>query len=117
MDRDRILLTPGPLTTTLRTKLAMLRDWGSWDTDFIAVTARVRAALLDIIHGTDSSFRPSTLSVHSTRAADPKSVASSPLDTTTACTSGVRPSRCTRAVRRGSSGSAPGLPAGPRQVP
>ena len=31
MDRDRILLTPGPLTTTLRTKLAMLRDWGSWD--------------------------------------------------------------------------------------
>ena len=28
MDRDRILLTPGPLTTTLRTKLAMLHDWG-----------------------------------------------------------------------------------------
>ena len=24
MDRDPILLTPGPLTTTLRTKLAML---------------------------------------------------------------------------------------------
>ena len=37
-----ILLTPGPLTTTLRTKLAMLRDWGSWDADFNAVTARVR---------------------------------------------------------------------------
>ena len=37
MDRDRILLTPGPLTTTLRTKLAMLKDWGSWDGDFIAV--------------------------------------------------------------------------------
>ena len=34
MDRDRILLTPGPLTTTLRTKLAMLKDWGSWDADF-----------------------------------------------------------------------------------
>jgi 2-aminoethylphosphonate-pyruvate transaminase len=29
MDRDHILLTPGPLTTTLRTKLAMLKDWGS----------------------------------------------------------------------------------------
>ena len=40
MDRDRILLTPGPLTTTLRTKLAMLRDWGSWDSDFNEVTAR-----------------------------------------------------------------------------
>ena len=50
MDRDRILLTPGPLTTTLRTKLAMLRDWGSWDADFNAVTARVRASLLRIAH-------------------------------------------------------------------
>jgi 2-aminoethylphosphonate-pyruvate transaminase len=39
-------LTPGPLTTTLRTKLAMLRDWGSWDSDFNAVTARVRKSLL-----------------------------------------------------------------------
>jgi 2-aminoethylphosphonate-pyruvate transaminase len=54
MDRDKILLTPGPLTTTLRTKLAMLRDWGSWDGDFIAVTARVRASLLKIIHGEET---------------------------------------------------------------
>ncbi len=54
MDRDKILLTPGPLTTTLRTKLAMLKDWGSWDADFNAVTARVRRSLLDIIHGSDS---------------------------------------------------------------
>ena len=38
MDRDAILLTPGPLTTTLRTKLAMLKDWGSWDGDFRAMT-------------------------------------------------------------------------------
>ncbi len=51
MDRDKILLTPGPLTTTLRTKLAMLKDWGSWDSDFNAVTASVRKSLLDIIHG------------------------------------------------------------------
>ncbi len=54
MDRDKILLTPGPLTTTLRTKLAMLKDWGSWDTDFNAVTASVRNSLLNIIHGQDS---------------------------------------------------------------
>jgi 2-aminoethylphosphonate-pyruvate transaminase len=54
MDRDPILLTPGPLTTTLRTKLAMLKDWGSWDAEFNAVTARVRRSLLDIIHGHDS---------------------------------------------------------------
>ena len=52
--REAILLTPGPLTTTLRTKVAMLRDWGSWDSDFIAVTARVRQALLDIISGHDT---------------------------------------------------------------
>jgi 2-aminoethylphosphonate-pyruvate transaminase len=51
MDRDRILLTPGPLTTTLRTKLAMLKDWGSWDGDFIALTAGVRHRLLDTVHG------------------------------------------------------------------
>jgi 2-aminoethylphosphonate-pyruvate transaminase len=54
MDRDRILLTPGPLTTTLRTKLAMLHDWGSWDADFIAVTASVRRRLLATVHGQDS---------------------------------------------------------------
>ena len=34
---------PGPLTTSLATKAAMLRDWGSWDAAFNAVTARVRA--------------------------------------------------------------------------
>jgi 2-aminoethylphosphonate-pyruvate transaminase len=51
MDRDKILLTPGPLTTTLRTKLAMLKDWGSWDADFNAITARLRERLLDIVHG------------------------------------------------------------------
>ena len=54
MDRDPILLTPGPLTTTLRTKLAMLKDWGSWDSDFIAITASVRSRLLDIVHGHDT---------------------------------------------------------------
>ncbi len=54
MDRDKILLTPGPLTTTLRTKLAMLKDWGSWDADFNAVTASLRHSLLGILHGHDS---------------------------------------------------------------
>lgn len=54
MDRDAILLTPGPLTTTLRTKLAMLRDWGSWDADFVAMTAALRRQLLAIVDGQDS---------------------------------------------------------------
>ena len=50
--RDPILLTPGPLTTALSTKVAMLRDWGSWDSQFNAITARVREQLLDIVSGT-----------------------------------------------------------------
>jgi len=49
--RDPILLTPGPLTTSLPTKAAMLRDWGSWDAAFNAVTAEVREKLLAIVHG------------------------------------------------------------------
>jgi 2-aminoethylphosphonate-pyruvate transaminase len=47
-DRDPILLTPGPLTTSLATKSAMLRDWGSWDSRFNAVTARLRERLLEV---------------------------------------------------------------------
>jgi len=52
--RDPILLTPGPITTSLATKAAMLRDWGSWDANFNAVTAEVRRKLLDIVHGHDT---------------------------------------------------------------
>jgi 2-aminoethylphosphonate-pyruvate transaminase len=51
MSTEPYLLTPGPLTTSLRTKQSMLRDWGSWDTDFNAITARVRERLLQIVHG------------------------------------------------------------------
>ncbi len=50
-ERDPILLTPGPLTTSLATKVAMLRDWGSWDASFNAVTARVRERLTAIVNG------------------------------------------------------------------
>ena len=46
--REAILLTPGPLTTSLRTKLAMLRDWGSWDSDFVAITAKVTGIVQSI---------------------------------------------------------------------
>ena len=44
--RDPILLTPGPLTTSLATRAAMLRDWGSWDSRFNAVTAQLRDRVL-----------------------------------------------------------------------
>lgn len=48
------LLTPGPLTTSARTKESMLRDWGSWDADFNRITARLRHGLLAIVHGQDT---------------------------------------------------------------
>ena len=52
--RDPILLTPGPLTTSLATKSAMLRDWGSWDSHFNAVTAQLRVKLSAVIDGEDT---------------------------------------------------------------
>ena len=45
MPSDPILLTPGPLTTSARTKEAMLRDWGSRDEHFIELPARLRRRL------------------------------------------------------------------------
>jgi 2-aminoethylphosphonate-pyruvate transaminase len=50
---DPILLTPGPLTTSLETKQAMLRDWGSWDAAFNQITASICRDLVDIVHGGD----------------------------------------------------------------
>lgn len=48
---DPWLLTPGPLTTSPSVKEAMLHDYGSRDSHFIAVNARIRKSLVDIIHG------------------------------------------------------------------
>lgn len=48
---DPILLTPGPLTTSLETKQAMLRDWGSWDASFNAITASICRDLVDVVNG------------------------------------------------------------------
>ena len=50
---DPVLLTPGPLTTSLATKQAMLRDWGSWDAAFNQVTASLRRDLVAIVGGGD----------------------------------------------------------------
>lgn len=50
---DAILLTPGPLTTSLATKQAMLRDWGSWDAAFNRITRSICRDLVDIVGGGD----------------------------------------------------------------
>ena len=51
---DPILLTPGPLTTSLESKQAMLRDWGSWDAAFNAITASICKDLVDVVNGAGS---------------------------------------------------------------
>ncbi|MDH3234439.1 MAG: 2-aminoethylphosphonate--pyruvate transaminase [Alphaproteobacteria bacterium] len=51
---DPWLLTPGPLTTSAGVKRAMLRDWGSRDPAFIAMTARVCERLVALAGGQGS---------------------------------------------------------------
>ena len=50
------LLTPGPLTTAYSVKQAMLRDWGSWDGDFRAMTADMRRRLLALTGDANGDF-------------------------------------------------------------
>lgn len=46
---EPFLLTPGPLTTSYAVKQAMLKDWGSWDGDFRAMTQDLRARLIALL--------------------------------------------------------------------
>ena len=46
---EPFLLTPGPLTTSYEVKQAMLKDWGSWDDDFRAMTRTMRQKLLKLV--------------------------------------------------------------------
>ncbi len=48
---EPLLLTPGPITTSRATKEAMVRDWGSRDGAFIAMTERVRTRLVEVAGG------------------------------------------------------------------
>ena len=50
------LLTPGPLTTSIEVKRAMLRDWGSWDEDFRTLTADLRQRLLALLGPSSDGF-------------------------------------------------------------
>ena len=47
-NKDKLLFTPGPLTTSQTVKQAMLRDLGSRDTEFIESVGRIRQQLLAI---------------------------------------------------------------------
>jgi 2-aminoethylphosphonate-pyruvate transaminase len=50
------LLTPGPLSTSHAVKAAMRRDWGSWDADFRAMTAAMRARLVAMLGAGGDAF-------------------------------------------------------------
>ena len=51
---DPYLLTPGPLTTSLTVKQAMLHDYGSRDASFIDLNARILDRLVAIVNGAGS---------------------------------------------------------------
>ena len=51
---DKKLLTPGPLTTSITTKEAMLHDWGSRDQKFINLNQSILNSLVKLIDGEDS---------------------------------------------------------------
>src|SRR6266480_7878692 len=46
--RDKLLFTPGPLTTSLSVKQAMLHDAGSWHFEFNAKVEWVREKILEV---------------------------------------------------------------------
>jgi 2-aminoethylphosphonate-pyruvate transaminase len=48
LPKDKILFTPGPLTTSLTVKRAMLRDLGSRDAEFIEIVKSIRYRLLEL---------------------------------------------------------------------
>src|SRR5260221_2810843 len=54
MAQPPLLFTPGPLTTQLETRRALLNDWGSREPAFIAMTAELRRRLVDVAGGQGS---------------------------------------------------------------
>jgi 2-aminoethylphosphonate-pyruvate transaminase len=54
--RDKVLFTPGPLTTSRTVKQAMLRDLGSRDFEFIGIVRSIRRRLLDIAGAGDGTY-------------------------------------------------------------
>jgi 2-aminoethylphosphonate-pyruvate transaminase len=56
MNRNKLLFTPGPLTTSKKVKQAMLRDLGSRDAEFLSVVSHIRRRLLELGHVADGSY-------------------------------------------------------------
>jgi len=56
MEKQKLLFTPGPLTTSETVKQAMLRDLGSRDTEFLEVVRKIRRRLLELGEVADGSY-------------------------------------------------------------
>jgi 2-aminoethylphosphonate-pyruvate transaminase len=54
--RDKLLFTPGPLSTSTTVKQAMLRDLGSRDAEFLLLIRDIRRRLLELGHVADGSY-------------------------------------------------------------
>ncbi len=51
-----LLLTPGPLSTTLTVKRVMMRDWCTWDDDYnVGVVQVIRKSLVELAGGSPNS--------------------------------------------------------------
>lgn len=56
MSHNKLLFTPGPLTTSATVKQAMLRDLGSRDAEFLSVVSHIRRRLLELGHVSNGSY-------------------------------------------------------------
>ncbi len=56
MEKQKLLFTPGPLSTSETVKQAMLRDLGSRDTEFLEVVRKIRRRLLELGNVADGSY-------------------------------------------------------------
>jgi 2-aminoethylphosphonate-pyruvate transaminase len=56
MEKDKLLFTPGPLTTSATVKQAMMRDLGSRDAEFLEVVRRIHRRLLELANVADGSY-------------------------------------------------------------
>lgn len=54
--KDKVLFTPGPLTTSQTVKQAMLRDLGSRDIEFIGIIREIREKLVELGQGDPEQY-------------------------------------------------------------
>ena len=54
--KDKLLFTPGPLTTSRTVKQAMLRDLGSRDFNFIGIVKEIREKLVELGQGSPDEY-------------------------------------------------------------